>query len=128
VPRHVKFLPIDGCSRALVNALVFYFKDFTLSKHEMIRLATIINQLLEEGKLTKDATRERHHVRVFLVRKLVSDLLTDALTNGIINWDITLAKTLSIVLTLPLHHVREMSQPLRSAHMSYTSSTIRTSH
>jgi hypothetical protein len=86
----------------LVNSLVFYVKDFTLTKHERVRIATIVNQLFEEGKLTKDPAIERHHIGVFLVRKLATCLLSDALTNGTINWDVTLAKTLSIVLTAAL--------------------------
>lgn len=38
----------------------------------------------------------------FGVRKLATCLLSDALTNGTIDWDVTLAKTLSIVLTAAL--------------------------
>ncbi|KAK9361349.1 hypothetical protein V1504DRAFT_475196 [Lipomyces starkeyi] len=86
----------------LVNSLVFYFKDFTLSKHETVRIAATINQLFEEGKLSKDPLRQRHHIGALLVRKLALGLLTDALTNGTINWDVVLAKTLSIVLTAAL--------------------------
>jgi hypothetical protein len=49
----------------LVNSLVFYFKDFTLTKHERVRIATTVNQLFEEGKLTEDPAIERHHIGVF---------------------------------------------------------------
>jgi hypothetical protein len=38
--------------RHLVDTLVFYFKEFTLSTHEAVRLATTINQLFGKGKLT----------------------------------------------------------------------------
>jgi hypothetical protein len=82
--------------------LVFYFSDFTLSQHERSRLATTINKLFEEGKLTRSAAREKHFICAFLVRKLASDLFTHALTYGAINWDVTLAKTLSTVLTASL--------------------------
>jgi hypothetical protein len=86
----------------LVNALVFYFKEFTLSKHETIRLAATIDQLFQEGRLSKDPLRHKHHIGAFLVHRLAFGLLTVALTNGTINWDVVLAKTLSIVLTAAL--------------------------
>jgi hypothetical protein len=73
-----------------------------LSKHETIRLAATIDQLFEEGRLSKDPLRQKHHIGAFLVRKLALGLLTDALTNGTINWDVVLAKTLSIALTAAL--------------------------
>lgn len=73
-----------------------------MSKHERTHIETTIDQLFEEGKLTKDPAREHHHIGAFLVRKLSSGILTNALANGTINWDVTLAKTLSIVLTAVL--------------------------
>ena len=88
--------------RHLVNALVFYFKEFTASKHETIRLKATIDQLFQEGRLSKDPLRNKYHIRAFLVRKLAFSLLTVALANGTINWDVVLAKTLSIVLTAAL--------------------------
>jgi hypothetical protein len=86
----------------LVNAALFYFKDFTLSKHERSRFSSAIDRLFEEGKLTKGPAEEKHHIGAYLVRKLTSSLFVDALTNGTINWDVTLAKPLSIVITAAL--------------------------
>lgn len=86
----------------LVNALVFYFKDFMLSKHERSRIQTTVHQLFQEGKLTKDPAIDHHYIGVFLVRKLSTGLFRNALTNGTINWDVTLAKAFSIVLTSAL--------------------------
>ncbi|KAK9234527.1 hypothetical protein V1525DRAFT_412862 [Lipomyces kononenkoae] len=93
---------LQGGLGHLVNSLVFYFEDFTLSKHERLRLSATINQLFEEGRLSKDPLRQKHHIGALLVRKLALGLFTDALTNGTINWDLVLAKTLSIVLTASL--------------------------
>jgi hypothetical protein len=84
--------------RHLVNAIVFHYKDFTLSSHERSRIACTLNDLFHAGKLTKDVARDKHFVGAFLVRKLSSALFTDALRNGTVNWDITMAKALSMVL------------------------------
>ncbi|KAH7412525.1 hypothetical protein BKA64DRAFT_770267 [Cadophora sp. MPI-SDFR-AT-0126] len=86
----------------LVNAIVFYHKDFTLSKHERSRIETTIQELFHEGKITRDPSIERNHIGVYLVRKLSTGILRDALANGTLNWDVTLAKALSIVLTAGL--------------------------
>ncbi len=111
----------------LVDALVFYFKEFTLSKHETIRLAATIDQLFQEGRLSKDPLRHKHHIGAFLVRTLAFGLLTVALANGTLNWDVVLAKTLSIVLTAALGHERETSRSLHSTYISYRSSATRIS-
>ncbi|KAG9228955.1 hypothetical protein BJ875DRAFT_476184 [Amylocarpus encephaloides] len=66
----------------LVNAIVFHYKDFTLSSHERSRIACTLNDLFHAGKLTKDVARDKHFVGAFLVQKLSSALFTDALRNG----------------------------------------------
>jgi hypothetical protein len=86
----------------LVKSIVFYHRDFTLSKHERLRIQTTIHKLFHEGKLTKDPAYERNYIGVFLVRKLTTALFKDALTCGTRSWDVTLAKILSIVLTSAL--------------------------
>lgn len=73
-----------------------------MSKNERSRLSSTVHQLHSEGKLTKDPTRERLHVGAFLVRKLATAFLDEALRQGTVNWDVTLAKTLSIVLVAAL--------------------------
>ena len=81
----------------LVDSLVFYHANFTLSSNERKRLSSTIHQLFNEGKLTKNPLRERLHIGAFLVRKLASAMLNDAIRHGTVNWDVTLGKTLSIV-------------------------------
>lgn len=86
----------------LVDSIVFYHGEFTLSKHERLRIQATIHRLFHEKKLTKDPAIERHHIGVFLVRKLSTGLFKDALTTGTRSWDVTLAKVLSIILTSAL--------------------------
>jgi hypothetical protein len=69
----------------LINAIVFHYKDFTLSSHERSRIACTLNDLFHAGKLAKDVTRDKHFVGAFLVRKLSSALFTDAFRNGTVN-------------------------------------------
>jgi hypothetical protein len=61
-----------------------------------------IDQLFQEGRLSKDPLRQKHHIGAFLVRKLAIALLTATFTNDTINRDVVLAKTLSVVLTAAL--------------------------
>lgn len=82
----------------LCTALVFYYKSFTLSKHEAERISTTIDALWHEGKLTKEASWERNWIGAFLVRRLTGGLIRDALEEGTLNWDVTLAKVLSVLL------------------------------
>lgn len=86
----------------LVDTTVFYHGDFTLSKHESLRIQTTLHELFHQRKLTKDPAIERHHIGVFLVRKLSIGIFKDALASGTRCWDVTLAKILSIVLTSAL--------------------------
>ena len=86
----------------LVDSVVFYHREFTLSKHERLRIQSTIHRLFHEGKLTKDPSTERNYIGVFLVRKLSTGIFKDALTSGTRSWDVTLAKILSIVLTSAL--------------------------
>jgi hypothetical protein len=86
----------------LVDSIVLYHGDFALSKHERLRIQSTIHRLFHEKKLTKDPAIERHHIGVFLVRRLSTGIFKDALTNGTRSWDVTLAKILSFVLTSAL--------------------------
>lgn len=86
----------------LVKACVFYFPSFSLSRHETQRIATTIDYLWQEGRLTKEPKFERNWVGVFLVRKLAVGVLEDGLKRGTVSWDVTLAKTLSIVMVAAL--------------------------
>jgi hypothetical protein len=86
----------------LVDSIVFYHGEFTLSKHERLRIQSTIHRLFHEKKLSKDPAIERHHIVVFLVRKLSTGIFKDALTSGTRSWDVALSKILSIVLTSAL--------------------------
>lgn len=62
-----------------------------------MRIASLINFLLQEGKVTQDPTWEKNWVGAVAVRKLTTAIITDALQYGTLTWDISLAKVLSIV-------------------------------
>jgi len=87
---------------ATIKDCVFYHKTFTLSAHERLRIATLLDALLQEGKLTRDPSWERNWAGVVVVRKLVCSLIDQAFAEGTMTWDITLAKCLSIVLVASL--------------------------
>lgn len=86
----------------LVDSTVFYHREFTLSKHERLRIQSTIHRLFQEGKLTRGLAIKRNFIGVFLVRKLSTGIFKDALTSGTRSWDFTLAKILSIGLTSAL--------------------------
>lgn len=86
----------------VVECCVFHHKTFTLTPHERSRISTLLDSLLQEGKITQDPSWERNWAGVVVVRKLVEALVKDAFHCGTMTWDITLAKCLSIVLTAAL--------------------------
>ena len=57
-----------------------------------------MHEMLETGRVTKEPTRIRQWVGVFLVRHLVNAMFKDALLEGTLLWDWTLARVLSILL------------------------------
>lgn len=86
----------------LIRSLVFYYSAFTLSRHETERIATTIDYLWQQGRLTKEPTLQKSWVGAFLVRRLVMSLLHHSLSNGTISWDVTLAKVMAIVVVAAL--------------------------
>jgi hypothetical protein len=85
-----------------IQNCVFHHKDFTLSPHERLRIATLLDSLLQDGRLTMDPSWERNWAGVVVVRKLVSSLVNQAFEEGTMTWDITISKCLSIVLVAAL--------------------------
>ena len=85
--------------RHCIDALIFYYNDFILSRQVITRLSSTINDLFYNGLLTKDPAIEKHSIGAVIVRRLSAGMFTDALKNGTINWDVVLAKALSIMIT-----------------------------
>lgn len=88
--------------RCLLGSLYFHHSAFSLSRHDSLRISTVIDELAHQGKVTKEPSRQRNWVGVFIVRKIATAMLIDALTRGTLNWDVTLSKLTSIVLTAAL--------------------------
>ncbi|UPX16703.1 uncharacterized protein EKO05_0007091 [Ascochyta rabiei] len=85
-----------------IESCVFYHDKFTLSPHERLRISSLIDSLLQQGKVTQDPSWERSWAGVVVVRKLIHSLVTQAFQYGTMTWDIVLAKCLSIVLVSAL--------------------------
>lgn len=80
----------------------FMYPKFRLSSHDRSRLTSLFNQFLQDGLITRQASRESQWVGAFLVRRLVTAHFTKALEQGTTNWDKTIQKALSIVLVAAL--------------------------
>lgn len=85
-----------------IECCVFHHKTFTLTPHERTRIATLLDSLHQQGKITQDPSWERNWVGVVVVRKLVASLVKEAFQCGTMTWDVTVAKCLSIMLVAAL--------------------------
>ena len=82
----------------LERALVFHYKDFKLTKQDAHRIDAVIQQLLNDGKITKDPVRERLWLGSRIVQQMAVAMLNNAINNGTKSWDVTLSCCLTIVL------------------------------
>jgi hypothetical protein len=89
---------LKGAVAQTTECCIFHYKDFTLSSHERLRIATLLDSLLQEGKVTMDPTWERNWAGAVVVQKLTSSLVNQAFEEGTMTWDITISRCLSIVL------------------------------
>ncbi|OAF57099.2 hypothetical protein VC83_05820 [Pseudogymnoascus destructans] len=53
------FTWLRGGLRRLIVITTFHFADFRVSKHDSIRMKTMFQQLLNEGRITKEPSRKR---------------------------------------------------------------------
>jgi hypothetical protein len=93
---------IQSGLQQLVDALIFHYADFQISPHESKRIGATVNELLVQGKLTKDPIQEKYWVGVVMVRKLATAIFEDSLTYGALNWDVTIYKALVVVIVAAL--------------------------
>jgi len=89
---------IRGGLKHLIVCLQFRFAKFSLIKHERLRIASVVNELLDSGKITKNSTHEKHWITAQLIDKLTRSVFEQALTKGTLSWDVVISKCLSLVL------------------------------
>ncbi len=82
----------------LVKALTSKHADFQLRVHDTDRLDAVVDSLWRKGLLTKEPKRHKQWVGVVIVRKLASAIFEHALSKGTRCWDVTVSRTLSLVL------------------------------
>ncbi|PSK36732.1 50S ribosomal protein L24, chloroplastic [Elsinoe australis] len=87
----------------LHKALTIKYPDYKLSRHEAQHLDMALKRLLDEGKLTREPTREKQWIGAVMVKKLVLTLVQNALVNGVLSWDVLLSKWLGLVLQSALN-------------------------
>ena len=106
IPRSPHGVPsfnwIKGGISSLVQSLIFEYSDFTLTRQETLRINTLVDGFVKQGRLTKKPARERDWVGVTLVKVMVDALMNDALENGTLNWDVVVRNMLVLILIASL--------------------------
>ena len=86
----------------LTQSALFRYPDFRLSSHDSLRIKTLVDGFVKDGKLTKKPARQRHWIGVTLVKNMADAVMDDALKNGTLNWDVTVRDLLMVILTSAL--------------------------
>ena len=105
---------IKNAEVQLERGLTFNYEGFSLSRREAIRLDATIQQLLDDGEITKDPARESLWLTCQLVKRMIKVVFSDAIVNGTKSWDATLAGCLGLALQAAL--VSRAGDFKRSAH------------
>ncbi|KFY59512.1 hypothetical protein V496_05667, partial [Pseudogymnoascus sp. VKM F-4515 (FW-2607)] len=92
------FTWLRGGLRRLIVVLTFHFADFKVSKHDSLRMKTVFQQLLNDGKITREPSRQVQWIGSVLVRRLITVIFQDAINEGTGNWDKPIQRALSILL------------------------------
>ncbi|MCJ1384839.1 hypothetical protein MMC17_007957 [Xylographa soralifera] len=82
-------------SRGLKAAFDIFFSLST-------RIATPVDEFATQGKVTREPSRQKNWIGVFILRRITRAMFINALTNGRKNWGVSLSKITSIVLTSSL--------------------------
>lgn len=82
---------------ALSSALVFKL-DFRLTRRDAVRIDTVLDALVKEGKLLKGRWRKRERVGFHLLRTIGRAWFTRPLTHGCESWDVIISRFLAISL------------------------------
>ncbi|KAK0129018.1 hypothetical protein ONS95_000958 [Cadophora gregata] len=87
----------------LCSALVFEYPNFTLSKHESVKIDAVVDELAMEGKLERGRRRKANQwVGVAIIEKMCRCWLQAALDEGCLSWDIVIHKVLCVALQTAL--------------------------
>lgn len=89
---------LRGGLRRLIVILTFHFAEFKVSKHDSLRMKTMFQQLLNDGRITREPSRKVQWVGIVLVRRLVTAILHDAIEHGTPNWDKVIQRVLGLLL------------------------------
>jgi hypothetical protein len=84
--------------RRILTSLTFHYPTFALSRHEALRIKTLFQQCLKEGRITRKPIRDAQWIGSLLLQRLVAALLREAYEEGTTNWDKTMQKALSLLL------------------------------
>ena len=87
----------SGILRLTKSSLIHY-SHFHLSDHDKLRIKTLVDGFLKQGKLTNKPARENHWVGVSLVKIMADAILDNALEHGTRNWDVTVQHLLMLIL------------------------------
>ena len=101
IPRSKKvpsFTWLKSGLRRLFIMLTFYYPTFSISKHDSLRLKVVFQQLLNEGRITREPSRKVQWVGSLLICRLIIAIFWEALHEGTPTWDKTIQKALSLLL------------------------------
>lgn len=86
----------------LIEALIFKYPDFKLSRNDSIRIDTVLDALAKEKKVLRGRWRKNQWLGVNMLEKMSRAWLQEALDDGCRSWDVQLHKLFSIVLVSAL--------------------------
>lgn len=92
------FTWLRGGLRHLIVVLTFHFADFKVSKHDSLRMKTLFQKLLDDGRITREPSRKVQWVGSVLVRRLITVILQEAIECGTGNWDKVIQRVLCLLL------------------------------
>lgn len=88
---------IQNGIRGLLSGLVFKL-NFQLSRRDAMRIDTLLDALVKEGKLIKGWWRKRDRVGFHLFRTIGNVWFTRHLTHRCMSWDVIISKFLAVSL------------------------------
>lgn len=89
---------IKNAERSLNKSFTFKYPDWELTSRDAVRIDSVIQQLLNDNRITKDPIRERQWIQSQIITKLATAAFTEALQRGTKDWDATLADVFSLTL------------------------------
>ncbi len=98
----ISWTVIKQAAHLVERALTFHHEDFNLSKRGSMRIDAIVQQLLNDGHLTKDPIREALWLSSQMVKRMAMAVFSDAMLNGTKSWDATLSGLLALVMQAAL--------------------------